>query len=50
MTADSSKAEYEARPWLQFYRKGIPPDVEIPQQSAAETSNEATENGKTGPP
>jgi len=46
MTADSSKAKYEARPWLQFYPKGIPPDVEIPQQSAAETFNEATEKWK----
>lgn len=46
MTADSSKARYEARPWVQFYHKGLTPDVEIPEQSAVEAFDEATERWK----
>jgi len=43
MTANSNKAKYEARPWLEFYPKDLSPDVEIPEQSAVEAFDEATE-------
>ncbi len=46
MTADSNKAKYEARPWLKFYRKEVPPDVQIPEKSAVETFDEATDKWK----
>ena len=40
---------YEGRPWLQFYRPEVPPDVDIPEQSVVETFDAATERwqGKT---
>jgi len=34
---------YEERPWLKFYREGVPPDVEIPEESVVETFNKATD-------
>ncbi|MFO7773775.1 MAG: AMP-binding protein [Dehalococcoidia bacterium] len=46
MTSDSNKAKYEARPWLRFYGKDVPPDVEIPEKSAVEAFDEATERWK----
>jgi long-chain acyl-CoA synthetase len=46
MTADPNKAKYESRPWLKFYLKEVPPDVEIPQKSAVETFDEATDKWK----
>lgn len=38
-----AKAGYEERPWLKFYREGVPPDVDIPEQSVVETFDEATD-------
>jgi long-chain acyl-CoA synthetase len=46
MTANPNKAKYESRPWLKFYLKEVPPDVEIPQKSAVETFDEATNKWK----
>ena len=46
MTSDSNKAKYEARPWLKFYLKEVPPDVQIPEKSAVETFDEATDKWK----
>jgi len=41
-----AKTEYEARPWLQFYFEGVPPDVDIPEKSAVEMFDEATDKWK----
>jgi long-chain acyl-CoA synthetase len=38
-----AKTGYEERPWLKFYSKGVPPDVDIPEQSVVETFDEATD-------
>jgi long-chain acyl-CoA synthetase len=46
MADDQNKAKYESRPWLKFYLKEVPPDVEIPQKSAVETFDEATDKWK----
>jgi len=46
MTSDPNKAKYESRPWLKFYLKEVPPDVEIPQKSAVETFDESTDKWK----
>ena len=46
MADDPNKAKYESRPWLKFYLKEVPPDVEIPQKSAVETFDEATDKWK----
>ena len=43
MTVDSNKATYEARPWLEFYHKGASSDVQIPEHSAVEAFEEATD-------
>ncbi|MFU8796743.1 MAG: AMP-binding protein, partial [Dehalococcoidia bacterium] len=43
MTADPNKAKYEARPWLAFYREGVAPDIDIPEQSAVAAFDEATD-------
>lgn len=40
---DENKAKYEARPWLKFYPKGVPADVDIPEESVVQTMNEATD-------
>jgi long-chain acyl-CoA synthetase len=45
-TADQNKALYEKRPWLKFYLKEVPPDVKIPEKSAVDTFNEATDKWK----
>jgi long-chain acyl-CoA synthetase len=45
-TTDSNKAIYEKRPWLKFYLKEVPADVKIPEKSAVETFNEATDKWK----
>ncbi|MCJ7515440.1 MAG: AMP-binding protein [Dehalococcoidia bacterium] len=44
--SDSNKAIYEKRPWLKFYPKEVPPDVKIPEKSAVETFDEATDKWK----
>lgn len=36
-------AEYEKRPWLQWYAEGVPADVEIPEKSIPEMIDEAVE-------
>jgi len=46
MAADPNKEKYESRPWLKFFLKEVPPDVEIPNKSAVETFNEATDKWK----
>jgi long-chain acyl-CoA synthetase len=46
MTAHSNKAKYEARPWLRFYREGLAPDVDIPEQSVVDAFDRATERWK----
>ena len=46
MTADPNKAKYLERPWLKFYLKEVPPDVDIPEQSVVQTFNESTEKWK----
>jgi long-chain acyl-CoA synthetase len=43
---DPNKAKYEKRPWLKFYRKEVPADVKIPEKSAVETFDEATDKWK----
>jgi long-chain acyl-CoA synthetase len=44
--ADPNKAKYESRPWLKFYLKEVPKDVKIPEKSAVETFDEATNKWK----
>src|SRR4030066_2548829 len=44
--ADPNKALYEKRPWLKFYLKEVSPDVKIPEKSAVETFDEATDKWK----
>jgi long-chain acyl-CoA synthetase len=46
VTADLNKAKYEARPWLKFYLKGVPSDVEIPEKSVVQTFDEGTDKWK----
>ncbi len=41
-----AKTQYEARPWLKFYLEGVPPDVDIPEKSAVEMFDEATDKWK----
>jgi len=42
----SNKAVYEARPWLKFYGKGVPADVEIPLKSVVDIIDETTDKYK----
>ena len=42
----TAKDKYEERPWLKFYLEGVPPDVDIPEQSVIQTFDEATEKWK----
>lgn len=42
----SNKAIYEARPWLKFYGKGVPADVEIPLKSVVDIIDETTDKFK----
>jgi len=44
--SDPNKAKYEKRPWLKFYLKEVPADVKIPEKSAVETFDEATDKWK----
>ncbi len=43
MTKESTSAlsEYEKRPWLEWYAKGVPADVEIPEKSIPEMVDDA---------
>jgi len=41
--SDIALAEYEKRPWLQWYAKGVPADIEIPEKSIPEMIDEAVE-------
>jgi len=41
-----AKTKYESRPWLKFYLKEVPPDVDVPEQSVVETFDEATDKWK----
>jgi long-chain acyl-CoA synthetase len=43
---DLNKAKYESRPWLKFYLKEVPADIKIPEKSAVETFDEATDKWK----
>ncbi|MCX6007596.1 MAG: AMP-binding protein [Chloroflexi bacterium] len=42
----SNKAVYEARPWLKFYGKGVPADVEVPLKSVVDIIDETTDKFK----
>jgi long-chain acyl-CoA synthetase len=39
--SDMALAEYEKRPWLKWYSKGVPADIEIPEKSIPEMLDEA---------
>ena len=41
-----AKTKYEERPWLKFYLKDVPADVDIPEQSVVETFDKATDKWK----
>jgi len=41
--SDTARVEYEKRPWLKWYPKGCPADVEIPVKSIVEYFDEAVE-------
>ncbi len=41
--SDKALAEYEKRPWLKWYAKGAPADVEIPDKSVTDMIDEAVE-------
>jgi len=41
-----AKTKYEERPWLKFYLKEVPSDVDIPEQSVVETFDKATDKWK----
>lgn len=43
MPTDPNKAIYESRPWLKWYLKDVPPDVEIPEKSVVQTFDEGTD-------
>src|SRR5919197_1235928 len=38
-----ASGQYLSKPWLKFYRKGVPPEVEVPLQSVSQVFDEATE-------
>ena len=46
MADQPNKAVYESRPWLKFYLKDVPADVDIPEMSVVEDFNEGTEKWK----
>lgn len=46
MTQDENKAQYEARPWIKWYLKGVAPDVTVEEKSVVDTFNETTEKWK----
>ncbi len=46
MPTDPNKAIYESRPWLKWYLKDVPPDVEIPEKSVVQTFDEGTDKWK----
>jgi len=41
--SDLALAEYEKRPWLKWYPKGAPADIELPEKSIIDMVDEATE-------
>ena len=41
-----AKTKYEERPWLKFYLEGVPANVDIPDKSAVQTFDEATDKWK----
>jgi long-chain acyl-CoA synthetase len=41
--SDMALAEYEKRPWLKWYPKGVPADIEIPKKSIIDLVDEAAE-------
>jgi long-chain acyl-CoA synthetase len=40
---------YDAKPWLQFYAKGLPPELEIPAKTYADLLQEAMDANPDGP-
>ena len=46
MAEQSNKAAYEARPWLKFYLKDVPADVDIPEISVVDDFNQSTDKWK----
>ena len=41
-----AKTKYEERPWLKFYLEGVDANVDIPDKSAVQTFDEATDKWK----
>ncbi len=41
--SDAGLAEYEKRPWLKLYPKGVPSEIEVPDKSIIDMIDEATE-------
>jgi long-chain acyl-CoA synthetase len=41
-----AKSRYKERPWLKFYLDGVPPDVEVPEESVVEMFDTATDRWK----
>jgi len=41
--SDAAFAEYEKRPWLKSYPKGVPADIQVPEKSIVDMIDEATE-------
>jgi long-chain acyl-CoA synthetase len=46
MTADSNKAAYEARPWIQWYQPGVSPDIQVEEKSVVQNFDETAEKWK----
>jgi len=46
MTADSNKAAYEARPWVQWYQPGVSPDIQVDEKSVVENFDETAAKWK----
>ena len=44
--SESNKAKYLERPWLKYYLKGVPADVDVPEESIVDNFNESTEKWK----
>ncbi len=46
MANDDNKALYEARPWKNWYMKGVSPDIEVEEKSVVDSFDETTEKWK----
>ena len=43
---ESAKAQYLARPWLKYYLKGVPSDVDVPEESVVDNFDRMTDKWK----